>query len=180
MSPPSLKQGGDSRWPEALRRFASDEELCFRSNGPHPYVWVAAPFAAVLLLCGIAALSGLVEVTPAVVRFAASIAALTLGTAVAISIAYSFRGRLTLGRDGDSWVAVSRLGRWERKRTFRSSEVRHVETYSPGPDVIWPGSCGPQLRLYLRHQERPIALAAGLLLDAEVLDALRQLLAPPE
>ncbi len=180
MSAPSLQQGGESRWPEALRRFASDNELCFRSNGPHPYVWVAAPFAALLLFCGLAAMSGLVEVTPGVVRVAASFAALALGTAVALSIAYSFRGRLVLGRDGDSWVVVTRLGRWARKRSFKSSEVRHVETYNPGPDVIWPGSCGTQLRVYLRHQERPIALAAGLLLDAEVLDALRQLLAPSE
>jgi hypothetical protein len=180
MSAPSSQQGVDSRWPEALRRFASGDGLCFRSNGPHPYIWIAAPLAAVLLFCGIAAVSGLVEVTHGVVRVVASIVALTLGAAIATSIAYSFRGRLVLGRDGDSWVFVSQLGRWARRRTFRVSDVRHVETYNPGPDVIWPGSCGPQLRVYLRHQERPLALAAGLLLDAETLDALRQLLAPSE
>ena len=180
MSAPFTGSSIENRWPEPLRRFAADDELQFRSNGPHLYVWIAGPLALVLVLCGIAAISGIVDVTHGAVRVVTSFAALAFGTAVLTSCAYSIRGSMDLRRDGDTWLVVTRLGRWARKRRFLASDVRHVETYDPGPDIPWPGSCGPQLRVHLRHTERPIAVAAGLSLDDDVLESLKQLLAPKQ
>jgi hypothetical protein len=164
-------------WPTELRSHADGDHLRFASKGPHPFVWIAVPFALVLGTLGVGGIAGLGA--PGLVAIIAGVAAVAFAVAVLISAAYSTWGTLDLERRGGEWIVTRRLASLSTISTFASARIRSVELWSPPPFVVvWPGSAGQQVRVYTSAREQPISIAAGLRLDDAALRALQTLFTP--
>ena len=158
-------------WPAELRRYAEGACLRFASRGPHPFVWIAVPFALALGALGVAGMAGLG--TPGMVSIIVGAAAVAFALSVLLSAAYSAWAIVRLERRGGEWVVTRHLGSLRSVSTFASGRIRSADVWSPPPYVVlWPGSAGRYVRVYLSHRERPIELTAGLRLDGATLQAL--------
>ena len=165
-------------WPASLAPYVDpgSDRIRFRSAGAHPFVWVAVPLGLALIAGGIA---GLVSLSNAGV-VAASIVAVLLGGSWLVSSAYSAWGSLEIEHTALGVRLTTRLASWSRSVELPRSSVRTVELYSPPPyNILWPGSAGRQLEVHLQRRDRPIHVAAGLSLGADILESLRTQLAPP-
>lgn len=167
-----------STWPASLAPYVDpgSDRVRFRSTGAHPFVWIAVPLGLALVTGGIA---GLVTAGHGGV-VAASIAAVLLGGSWLVSSAYSAWGSVEVEQVPLGVRITHRLASWSRTIELPRNSVRSVAVYSPPPYiVVWPGSAGRQLEVYLQRRDRPIHVAAGLSLGDEILEALRILLTPP-
>lgn len=161
-------------WPAELRCYAEGAGLRFAARGPHPFVWVAVPFALVLGALGVAGVAGLG--TPGLVSIIVGAAAVAFALSVLLSAAYSAWAIVRLERRGGEWVVTRHLGSLRSVSTFSSSRVRSADVWSPPPYVVvWPGSAGRQVRVHISDRERPIEIAAGLRLDDGTLQTLSAL-----
>jgi hypothetical protein len=108
------------------------------------------------------------------------LAVLLLGAFLLWSCAYAVWGSTEVRwRDG-AWIFARRVGRWSKTSRVRASQVHHVELQAPmlyAPGGARPDQQGSFLLLHLYGTDRVVEVAAGLCLPADVLDALRQLLA---
>lgn len=164
-------------WPAELSSYAEGDRLRFVTNGPHPFVWIAAPFALVLGVLGVAGIAGLAA--PGLASLIAGVAATAFASAVLTSAAYSTWGVLELERRGVDWVVTRRLGSLRSVSTFAATHVRSAELLNPPPFVVlWPGSAGLHVRVHVSDRERPVEVAAGLRLDHATLQALQALFTP--
>lgn len=164
-------------WPAELRSHADGDGLRFTSKGPHPFVWIAVPFALVLGALGVAGIAGLGA--PGLVSIIVAMAAIAFAIAVLLSVAYSTWGTLDLERRGGEWIVTRRLGSLRSVSTFASGRIRSAEVWNPPPFVVvWPGSAGRQVRVYMSGRGQPISIAAGLRLDNAALRALQTLFTP--
>jgi hypothetical protein len=164
-------------WPAELRSYADGARLRFASKGPHPFVWIAVPFALALGALGVAGIAGLG--TTGLVSIVVGAAAVAFALSVLLSAAYSAWGVLMLERGSGEWVLSRHLGSWKSRSTFGSGRIRSADVWSPPPYVVvWPGSAGRHVPVHLSDRERPIEIAAGLRLDAATLQALCALFTP--
>lgn len=164
-------------WPAELSSYAKGDRLCFATRGPHPFVWIAVPFAVVLGALGVAGIAGLGA--PGLVSIIAGIAATAFAVAVLTSTAYSAWGVLELERRGGDWIVTRRLGPLRSVSTFPAARIRSAELASPPPFVVfWPGGAGRHVRVRVPDREQPLEIAAGLRLDDPTLQALRALFTP--
>lgn len=164
-------------WPAELRSYADGARLRFASRGPHPFVWVAVPFALVLGALGVAGIAGLG--TAGLVSIIVGAATVAFALSVLLSAAYSAWGIVRLERRGGEWVVTRNLGSLRSVSVFASGSIRSADVWTPPPYVVvWPGSAGRQVRVHLSDRERPIEIAAGLRLDDGTLQTLSALLTP--
>jgi hypothetical protein len=148
----------------------------FWSRGPHPYVFFSLPFGVAMLAVAALAFSTAAREPWAVF---VGVASAVLGIWVLASSAYSAWGRLEISRRDDRVVVTRSLGRWSRSFELWLGGVRHVERYTPPPAaMMWPGTAGPQVRVYLERKDRPLAIGGGLCLQEEDLRAIEKILCP--
>src|SRR5262249_49163387 len=139
-------------WPAELRSYAEGTGLRFVSRGPHPFVWVAVPFALVLGTLGVAGIAGLGA--PGLVSVIVGVVAVAFAISVLLSAAYAAWGVLVLERRGGEWVATRHLGSLKSVSTFATGRIRSADVWSPPPYVVvWPGSAGRHVRVHLSHRE---------------------------
>jgi hypothetical protein len=163
-------------WPATLSSYAKGDRLQFATRGPHPFVWVAVPFALMLGALGVAGIAGVG--TSGLVSAIAGIGATAFAVAVLISAAYSAWGVMELERRGPEWIVTRCLGRVRFVSAFAVGRVRSAELYSPPPFVVlWPGGAGLHVRVHMSDRERPIEVGSGLRLDGTTLHSLQTLFA---
>jgi hypothetical protein len=161
-------------WPASLSSYAKGDRLRFPTTGPHPFVWVALPFALVLGALGVAGIAGVGS--RGLAPMIAATGALAFAVAVLMSAAYSAWGVMELERRGAEWVVTRQLGPVRSASAFPAGRVRSAELSSPPPFVVlWPGGAGRHVRVYVVDRERPIEIGAGLRLEAPTLQALQAL-----
>lgn len=91
------------------------------------------------------------------------------------SSAYSCWGAVAIARAGDRLAVTCALGSLSRRLEFASSAIRSIEHYTPPPGIMmFPGSAGPQLRVYLQSRARPVAIGGGLCLDERELKSIEE------
>jgi hypothetical protein len=164
-------------WPATLSSYAKGNRLQFVTRGPHPFVWVAVPFALMLGALGVAGIAGVG--TSGLVSAIAGIGATAFAVAVLMSAAYSTWGVMELERRGSEWIVTRCLGRVRSVSAFAADRIRSAELYSPPPFVaLWPGGAGLHVRVHMLDRERPIELGAGLRLDGPTLHSLQTLFTP--
>jgi hypothetical protein len=164
-------------WPAELRSHANGDYLRFASKGPHPFVWIAVPFAIVLGALGVAGIAGLGA--PGLVSIIVGAAAVVFAISVLLSAGYAIWGTLVLERRDREWVVTRQLGSLKSVSTFTHSRIRSADVWSPPPYVVvWPGGAGRHVRVHVSDRERPIEVAAGLQLDGATLQALSELFTP--
>jgi hypothetical protein len=157
--------------PDALRPLARDGVIRIPSHGPHYEVTYVAPFALAVTLLGLAALTGMIDVSLPL-AIGGGGAALVFGSWFVLAAAYTWRGSMELGWNDGAWVITKRLWRWSRVRLIRASQIRHVEVFRPSP-----GEFGPYVLVHFRGRQRAVRVASSLCLPADVLEGLRDLLA---
>lgn len=164
-------------WPATLSSYANGDRLRFATRGPHPFVWVAVPFAPMLGALGVAGIAGVG--TSGLVSAIAGIGATAFAVAVLVSAGYSTWGVMEIERRGSEWIVTRYLGRMSFVSAFAVGRVRSAELYSPPPFVVlWPGGAGLHVRVHLSDRERPVEVGAGLRLDGTALHSLQTLFAP--
>jgi hypothetical protein len=164
-------------WPAELSSYAQGDRLRFATKGPHPFVWIAVPFALALGALGAAGIVGLGA--PGLVSIIVGIAATAFAVGVLTSAAYGIWGVQEIERRGGDWIVTRRLGSLRSVSTLPAVHIRSAEVSSPPPFVvIWPGSAGRHVRVHVSGRERPIEVAAGLQLDNATLQALQLLFTP--
>ena len=146
----------------------------FQSRGPHAYIFVAVPFGVALVA---AAALGVLLGNLDVFTLIGALAIAAWGVWVLLSSAYSCWGTVEVTR-ADNLLSLTRaLGSLSRREQFASTAIRSVEYYTPPPGIMmFPGSAGPQLRVFLEHRARPLTIGAGLCLDEQELKSIEQLL----
>lgn len=150
------------------------EELQFKSQGPHPYVFFAVPFGLVLLATAVLAIG--FAPRDAGSAFGVLVAS-PLGLWTMSSSAYGIWGRLVIKREDNRCVVTRSLGRYSKSVEFFIADIRSVKTFTPSPGVIvWPGSAGRHLFVDLPHRKRPLAIAEGLCLSDTDLASIESLL----
>lgn len=144
----------------------------FESRGPHAYVFIAVPFGLALLAL---ATLGVVLGDRDVFAILGALAIAGWGTWMLTSSAYSCWGAVAIARAGDRLAVTCALGSLSRRLEFASSAIRSIEHYTPPPGIMmFPGSAGPQLRVYLQSRARPVAIGGGLCLDERELKSIEE------
>ncbi len=144
----------------------------FESHGPHPYVFIAVPFGlALLALATLAVVFGKCDAF----TILGAVAIAAWGAWVLTSSAYSCWGAVAIARNGDRLAVTRALGSLSRRVEFAGSAIRSIEHYTPPPGIMmFPGSAGPQLRVYLQYRARPVTIGGGLCLDEQDLRSIEE------
>lgn len=147
-------------------------ELEFRARERHPYVYIGTTFGLIFVATGVVAIVGHAT---AVINELVGLFALAFGAAILVSAAYAARGRLRVAATDDGWCTVTwMLGPWSRSKRFPRADVRSVKRYTPPAfAVMWPSIAGPQLRLDVHRERRPIDRGGGFVLDSAALSSWR-------
>lgn len=153
---------------------AATRSILVESSGICMEFLIATPLGLLIASGAIGAIALHTSVAAVIV----ACAALAFGTAVLVSCAYSVSGTCSIALEDRIWVVTHVLWRWRWTWRFAASRIRSVFLYKPPPVfIMWPGSSGLHVRVFLDSEDRSVPIASGLHAGRETLDRIQAMLA---